>query len=46
LVGTASRVTFADRLDARDMQPLIDASAKYGALKATFPAAQLMASSQ
>jgi ABC-type nitrate/sulfonate/bicarbonate transport system substrate-binding protein len=45
-VGTASRVTFANRLDPRDMQPLIDASAKYGALKTTFPAAQLMASSQ
>jgi NitT/TauT family transport system substrate-binding protein len=45
-VGTASRVTFANRLEARDMQPLIDASAKYGALKTTFPAVQLMASAQ
>jgi NitT/TauT family transport system substrate-binding protein len=45
-VGTASRVTFANRLEPRDMQALIDASAKYGALKATFPAAQLLASSQ
>jgi len=45
-VGNASRVTFANHLDARDMQPLIDSSAKYGALKASFPAAQLMASAQ
>jgi NitT/TauT family transport system substrate-binding protein len=43
LVGNGSRVTFANHLDARDMQPLIDASAKYGALKAPFPATQLMA---
>jgi NitT/TauT family transport system substrate-binding protein len=39
----AARVLFANRLDLREMQPVIDASAKYGALKATFPAAQLIA---
>ena len=34
----------ADRLEARDMQPLIDASAKYGALKSSFPASELLVS--
>jgi NitT/TauT family transport system substrate-binding protein len=38
----ASRLTFADGLEARDMQPLIDASAKYGSLKNSFPASQLL----
>jgi len=44
LGANASRVIFADRLDVHDMQPLIDASAKYGALKASFPASQLLVS--
>jgi NitT/TauT family transport system substrate-binding protein len=41
--ANAARVLFANRLDVKEMQPVIDASAKYGALKATFPALQLMA---
>jgi NitT/TauT family transport system substrate-binding protein len=40
--ANASRVVFADRLETRDMQPLIDASAKYGGLKNSFPASQLL----
>ncbi|MGA2395232.1 MAG: ABC transporter substrate-binding protein [Candidatus Lustribacter sp.] len=44
LGANASRVIFADRLEARDMQPLIDASAKYGALKSSFPASELLVS--
>jgi NitT/TauT family transport system substrate-binding protein len=40
--ANASRVVFADHLESRDMQPLIDASAKYGGLKNTFPASQLL----
>jgi NitT/TauT family transport system substrate-binding protein len=44
--ANAARVLFANRLDSREMQPLIDASAKYGALKASFPAAQLLAADQ
>ncbi len=39
----AARVLFANHLDVNEMQPVIDASAKYGALKATFPAQQLLA---
>ena len=39
---SASRLLFATELESRDMQPLIDASAKYGGLKNTFPAAQLL----
>jgi NitT/TauT family transport system substrate-binding protein len=42
----ASRVTFATQLDVRQIQPLIDASAKYGALKASFPAKDLIAADQ
>jgi NitT/TauT family transport system substrate-binding protein len=34
---------YSTQLDARDIQPLIDAAAKYGAIKATVPAAQLTA---
>lgn len=36
-----ARLLFADKLDVKEIQPVIDASAKYGALKASFPAAQL-----
>ena len=43
LASNAARVLFADKLEPREMQPLIDASAKYGGLKTTFPAAQLIA---
>ena len=39
----AARVLFANHLDVKEMQPVIDASAKYGALKAPFPASQLVA---
>lgn len=38
-----ARATYAERLDVRDLQPVIDASAKYGALTAPFPAAELIA---
>ena len=37
------RVPFAERLEASDLQPLIDACAKYGLLKSSFPAQQLLA---
>jgi NitT/TauT family transport system substrate-binding protein len=43
--ANTSRVVFANRLETRDMQPLIDASAKYGGLKNSFPAAQLLVNS-
>jgi NitT/TauT family transport system substrate-binding protein len=42
LGANASRVIFATKLDVKEMQPLIDASAKYGALKASFPASDLL----
>ena len=41
--ANAARVLFANKLDLKQIQPVIDASAKYGALKATFPASQLLA---
>jgi len=41
--ANAARVLFANKLDVKQIQPVIDASAKYGALKATFPASQLLA---
>jgi NitT/TauT family transport system substrate-binding protein len=41
--ANAARVLFANKLDAKQIQPVIDASAKYGALKASFPASQLLA---
>lgn len=37
------RVHFDDRLNARQLQPLVDLAAKYGTLKASFPASQLIA---
>jgi NitT/TauT family transport system substrate-binding protein len=37
------RVTFAEHLRASEMQPLIDASARYGVLKSAIPAANLFA---
>ena len=42
LGANASRVVFANHLDVKEMQPLIDASAKYGSLKASFPASELL----
>ena len=36
-----SRVLYANRLDPKTMQPVIDASAKYGAIKTAFPASEL-----
>ncbi len=43
VAADAARVVFATRLDTRAMQPVIDASAKYGALKNAFPATDLLA---
>jgi NitT/TauT family transport system substrate-binding protein len=36
------RCFYPERLKAEDLQPLIDASAKYGILKASFPAKELL----
>jgi hypothetical protein len=38
-----TRMYYPDRLRMADLQPLIDASAKYGILKAPFPAKDLFA---
>jgi NitT/TauT family transport system substrate-binding protein len=38
---TMHRAVYAEKLDAALFQPVIDASAKYGATTATFPAAEL-----
>lgn len=40
---TAVRVYYPERLSVKYIQPLIDASAKYGVLKASFPAKDLFA---
>jgi NitT/TauT family transport system substrate-binding protein len=37
------RVQFAEKIDPAEMQPLIDAAARYGSLKKAFPAAELLA---
>jgi NitT/TauT family transport system substrate-binding protein len=37
------RIAFPERLRSSDLQPLIDASVKFGVLKATFPARDLFA---
>lgn len=37
------RVHYHETLDAADLQPLVDAAAKYGPLKSAFPAAELIA---
>jgi hypothetical protein len=37
------RTLYAEKLDATMMQPLIDATAKYGTLKTSFPAIDLVA---
>jgi NitT/TauT family transport system substrate-binding protein len=40
---TMKRTTYGEKLDPTLMQPLIDATAKYGTLKASFPAIDLVA---
>jgi NitT/TauT family transport system substrate-binding protein len=42
-VGNANRIAYGERLDPALIQPCIDVAAKYGVLKAPFPAAQLIA---
>jgi NitT/TauT family transport system substrate-binding protein len=37
------RTVYAEKLDPSQIQPLLDASAKYGAISATFPATDLIA---
>ena len=37
-----SRVTYAEKLDPAQVQPFINAGAKYGMLKAPFPATELL----
>jgi NitT/TauT family transport system substrate-binding protein len=37
------RISFPERLHAADLQPLIDASVRYGVLKASFPAQDMFA---
>ncbi len=44
VLPTAPRVVYPERLTPSIIQPLIDAAAKYGALKASFPASELLAS--
>ncbi len=41
--GTMRRITYVDRLVPAQVQPLIDASAKYGVTEKTFPAPELFA---
>jgi NitT/TauT family transport system substrate-binding protein len=41
----ANHATFPDNFKAVDLQPLIDASAKYGAIKASFPAGDIVSAS-
>ena len=41
-VGAANRVAYAERLDPALIQPSIDTAAKYGILKASFPAAKMI----
>jgi NitT/TauT family transport system substrate-binding protein len=36
------RAPYAETLDPRELQPLIDIAARYGAIKATFPATELI----
>jgi NitT/TauT family transport system substrate-binding protein len=38
-----ARAVYAERLLVRDIQPVIDAAARYGAISAPFPAAELLA---
>jgi NitT/TauT family transport system substrate-binding protein len=41
-VGNANRIVYAERLDPALIQPSIDVAAKYGILKAPFPAAKMI----
>jgi NitT/TauT family transport system substrate-binding protein len=41
-VGAANRVAYAERLDPALIQPSIDTAAKYGVLKAPFPATKMI----
>ena len=41
-VGAANRVAYAERLDPALIQPSIDTAAKYGLLKASFPASKMI----
>jgi NitT/TauT family transport system substrate-binding protein len=41
----ANHATFAENFKPADLQPLIDASAKYGAIKSAFPAADIVSAS-
>jgi NitT/TauT family transport system substrate-binding protein len=41
--GQMRRILYVDKLNPAQMQPLIDASAKYGVTASTFPAADLIA---
>jgi ABC-type nitrate/sulfonate/bicarbonate transport system substrate-binding protein len=43
VVPGMKRTTYGEKLDPAMMQPLIDATAKYGTLKAAFPAIDLVA---
>lgn len=43
IAPTMARVTYADTLSPELIQPLIDASAKYGTIKSSFPATALFA---
>jgi NitT/TauT family transport system substrate-binding protein len=44
VLPTMNRTTYGEKLDPSMMQPLIDATAKYGTLKSVFPAIDLVAS--
>jgi NitT/TauT family transport system substrate-binding protein len=41
-VGNANRIIYGERLDPSMIQPCIDVAAKYGVLKAGFPATQII----
>ena len=41
-VGSANRIAFGERLDPALIQPNIDVAARYGILKASFPAAKII----
>ena len=44
-IGEFTRVTYGDRLSPELIQPNIDVAAKYGVLKSTFPAGEIISSS-
>lgn len=44
--GQMRRITYTDRLVPAQVQPLIDASAKYGIIEKTFPATELFAANR